>query len=311
MPLNPPSTTAPSQLSFSLPLSLPLHRTLATTQAMIRAAGLLAAPAQMTNAPLPRQAHPPAEAPATQRSDTPPGFVRVPPATQRPTTPPGYVRVLPGTQEWLQRHVAAHHLLDTRLLPLQGDGARPPALAPAAPTAAGAVSEQEQRTFEALSHELCFAWRQFKQALIAHASSQGGTATRIRQLANDTHPSHLAAQQPFARYLHTPEAMLPLRTALMNWLKAHVNALERMDIDQHGSSSITAARKPYLSGMGTLLSLSYTTTAGHPTLAPLLDVLHEEDVAMRRFESTHVHSWPQWSEWINQANAPAMSTHPT
>jgi len=208
-------------------------------------------------------------------------------------------------------------MLDTRLMPLQGDDARPPAPVSAAP---GTISEQEQHTFNVLSWDLRVAWRQFKQALIAHASSQGGTTTHIQQLAHDTHPSHLAAQRPFARYLHTPEAMLPLRTALMNWLKAHVNALERMDIDQHGTSSITAAREPYLSGMGTLLSLSYTTTAGHPTLAPLLDELHEDNVAMRLFESTHVHSWPQWAEWINQANqiyeanqanAPATSTHPT
>lgn len=149
------------------------------------------------------------------------------------------------------------------------------------PPPSEALTEDERQTIEHCALQLRTGWRAFQDDLVAHASSDLDRAwsplLSARQLLLDTAPSRLIAQPVFARFLDKPGCLQSLLPAAVEWLQAHVDVLERWDLERTGRSQVTTDKPLYLSEMETLLAGRFEETLGDKTLLTIFNALHEGD----------------------------------
>lgn len=204
----------------------------------------------------------------------------------------GYVRVVPSELVRAQRG---------------GVGATPTHVAVDA-TSSPTLTAQEHAVLKACSWQLRAGWREFQDALVAHAvsdldASWPPSARRVfelsaHQLLLDKPPSELLAQPVFAEYLGRPGCLQLLLPAAMKWLEAHTAVLERWDIERTGASDVSTGKHAYLAEMATLLGGRYDQALGNATLLKIFNALHEEGPALREREAMYRASGPHWEAWM-------------
>lgn len=204
----------------------------------------------------------------------------------------GYVRVVPSELVRAQRG---------------GVGATPTHVAVDA-TSSPTLTAQEHAVLKACSWQLRAGWRDFQDALVAHAvsdldASWPPSARRVfelsaHQLLLDKPPSELLAQPVFAEYLGRPGCLQLLLPAAMKWLEAHTAVLERWDIERTGASDVSTGKHAYLAEMATLLGGRYDQALGNATLLKIFNALHEEGPALREREAMYRASGPHWEAWM-------------
>ena len=204
----------------------------------------------------------------------------------------GYVRVVPSELVRAQRG---------------GVGATPTHVAVDA-TSSPTLTAQEHAVLKACSWQLRAGWRDFQDALVAHAvsdldASWPPSARRVfelsaHQLLLDKPPSELLAQPVFAEYLGRPGCLQLLLPAAMKWLEAHTAVLERWNIERTGASDVSTGKHAYLAEMATLLGGRYDQALGNATLLKIFNALHEEGPALREREAMYRASGPHWEAWM-------------
>lgn len=243
-------------------------------------------------------------------------------ALQSPQSRTGCRRILPSTLVWAQsapqpligtgRPTVIQHAsaLPIDVVGLDSDGPQPVI----SPPRSEALTAYERQTFEHCAVQLRSGWSNFQDDLIAHGVSELDPswphASRqifemsARQLLLDQPPSELGKQPVFAGFLDKPGCLRSLLPATLRWLEAHVEVLERGDIERMGTSRITSSKHLYLSEMTTLLEGRFEQALEDPTLLKIFNALHVGDTALAELEPLHRASTLQWTAWLQGTPAP-------
>jgi hypothetical protein len=182
------------------------------------------------------------------------------------------------------------------------------------PPPSQALTAHERQRIEHCAVQLRSGWSGFQDDLVAHAASEldprwPQVSRQIfemsaRQLLLDQPPSELGKQPVFAGFLDKPGCLRSLLPATLRWLEAHVEVLERGDIERMGTSRITSSKHLYLSEMTTLLEGRFEQALEDPTLLKIFNALHVGDTALAELEALHRASTLQWTAWLQGTPAP-------